>query len=130
MVIKMAITFQSFRLVSQMEKEGFTCGAVFDTCLATEAIILAEICDILDETVIRISDDKMDLLASLLVYILMETNSRGITTLYQIEYFSPIDRVTCVKCIAVTMTSFKDVALKSKNPVVRYQSSSDDMWSV
>merc|ERR1719153_1222298 len=45
-----------------------TCGAVFDTCLATEAIILAEIWDILDETVIRISDDKMDLLASLLVY--------------------------------------------------------------
>merc|ERR1719295_932870 len=41
-----------------------TCGAVFDTCLATEAIILAEIWDILDETENKIADDKMDLFAS------------------------------------------------------------------
>merc|ERR1719419_151893 len=41
-----------------------TWGAVFDTCLATEAIILAEIWDILDETENKIADDKMDLFAS------------------------------------------------------------------
>ena len=127
----MAITFQSFLLVSKMEKEGFTCGAVFDTCLATEAIILAEICDILDETVIRISDDKMDLLASLLVYFLMETNSREITTLYKSNLLRPIDtQKKYGKFIAVTMTSFEDVALKCNIPMVRYQNSLDDMWSV
>ena len=57
------------------EKCHVTCGAVFDTCLATEAIILAEIWDILDATVIRISDDKMDLVASLLDQFSMETVS-------------------------------------------------------
>ena len=54
-----------FQPCFESELRLVTCGAVFDTCLATEASILAEIWDILDETVIRISDDKMDLLACL-----------------------------------------------------------------